>query len=78
MYLLFNKNLRNMLDLKFVRDNIELVRQNIINKNESADVTEIPRLDEKRRSVIQEVERLKSLRILYYYMTIYENLNVWL
>ncbi|HOK14831.1 MAG TPA: serine--tRNA ligase [Candidatus Kapabacteria bacterium] len=51
-----------MLDLKFVRDNIELVRQNIINKNESADVTEIPRLDEKRRSVIQEVERLKNLR----------------
>lgn len=51
-----------MLDLKFVRDNIELVRQNIINKNESADVTEIPRLDEKRRSIIQEVERLKNLR----------------
>jgi len=51
-----------MLDLKFVRDNIELVRQNIINKNESADVTEIPRLDEKRRAVIQEVERLKNLR----------------
>lgn len=51
-----------MLDLKFVRDNIELVRQNIINKNESVDVTEIPRLDEKRRAVIQEVERLKNLR----------------
>jgi len=51
-----------MLDLKFVRDNIELVRQNIINKNESADFTEIPRLDEKRRAVIQEVERLKNLR----------------
>lgn len=51
-----------MLDLKFIRDNIELVRQNIINKNESADVGEIPLLDEKRRSIIQEVERLKNLR----------------
>ncbi len=51
-----------MLDLKFIRDNIELVRQNIINKNESADVGEIPRLDEKRRSIIMEVEGLKNLR----------------
>lgn len=51
-----------MLDLKFIRDNIELVRENIKNKNESADVNEIPLLDEKRRSVIQEVESLKNLR----------------
>lgn len=51
-----------MLDLKFIRDNIDAVRLNISNKNESADVDKIPQLDEKRRSIIQEVEKLKNLR----------------
>lgn len=51
-----------MLDLKFIRDNIDLVRENIKNKNESANVDSILELDENRRKVIQEVERLKNLR----------------
>lgn len=51
-----------MLDLKFVRENIELVKQNIANKNESADISAITTLDEKRRNIIQEVEGLKNLR----------------
>ncbi len=51
-----------MLDLKFVRENIELVKQNIANKNESADVSAITALDESRRNIIQEVESLKNLR----------------
>lgn len=51
-----------MLDLKFIRENIDLVRDNIKNKNESANVDSILELDEKRRKVIQEVESLKNLR----------------
>lgn len=51
-----------MLDLKFIRENIDLVRENIKNKNESTQVDSILELDEKRRKVIQEVESLKNLR----------------
>jgi len=51
-----------MLDLKYVRENIELVRKNIENKNESANVDEILTIDERRRLIIQEVESLKNLR----------------
>ncbi len=51
-----------MLDLKFVRENIELVNANSKNKNEKTDVTEIALLDEKRRTIIAEVEALKMQR----------------
>ncbi|MFH1051825.1 MAG: serine--tRNA ligase [bacterium] len=51
-----------MLDLKFIRENIDLVRQNIINKNEKANVDEIVQLDEKRRQNIQTAQDLKNLR----------------
>jgi len=51
-----------MLDLKFVRENPDLVKQAIVNKNESADVDKILELDEKRRTVIGEVEKLKAHR----------------
>ncbi|PKK84157.1 MAG: serine--tRNA ligase [candidate division Zixibacteria bacterium HGW-Zixibacteria-1] len=51
-----------MLDLKFIRENPELVKQAVINKNESADIGKILELDEKRRDVIGEVEKLKALR----------------
>ena len=60
--ILFNKKINNMLDLKFVRDNIELVNTNVKNKNEKVDVTEITLLDEKRRSLIADVESLKMQR----------------
>lgn len=51
-----------MLDLKFIRDNIELVRQNISNKNEKANIDDIVQLDIERRHLIQEVEKLKNIR----------------
>jgi len=51
-----------MLDLKFVRENPELVQKAIENKNESADVGKVLELDEKRRAIIAEVESLKALR----------------
>jgi seryl-tRNA synthetase len=49
-----------MLDLKFIRENIDLVRQNIVNKNEKANVDNILVLDEKRRVNIQTAQELKN------------------
>ncbi len=51
-----------MLDLKFIRENKELVSQNIINKNENVTIDNIIILDERRRAIIQEVEQLKNQR----------------
>lgn len=51
-----------MLDLKFIRTNAQAVKQNIINKNESADIDTFLELDEQRRAIIQQVESLKSTR----------------
>jgi len=51
-----------MLDLKFIRENIDLVRQNISNKNEKANIDDIIQLDMERRKIIQEVEKLKNIR----------------
>lgn len=51
-----------MLDLKFIRENIELVKENIKNKNEKADLSEFLDLEEKRRLIIKEVEKLKNDR----------------
>ncbi len=49
-----------MLDLKYIRENPELVKQGIQNKNEKDRVDEILALDEKRRKIISEVEELKA------------------
>lgn len=38
-----------MLDLKFIRENAELVKQAVINKNEKADIDKIIELDEAKR-----------------------------
>jgi seryl-tRNA synthetase len=51
-----------MLELKFIRENVEAIRQNIINKNEKANIDSIVQLDEKRRGIIQEGQELKNQR----------------
>jgi len=49
-----------MLDLKFIRNNPDLVRQAIINKNEKADLDEVLALDEKRRKLQFDFDSLKA------------------
>ena len=49
-----------MLDIKFIRENPDLVKQGIKNKNEKDRVDEILALDEKRRKIISEAEELKA------------------
>lgn len=51
-----------MIDIKLVRENPELVKQNCINKNDSSDIDGLVALDVRRRVIIQEVEELKSKR----------------
>jgi seryl-tRNA synthetase len=51
-----------MLDLKYIRENPEIVKQGIINKNEKDRVGEILALDEERRSFILKTDELKSKR----------------
>lgn len=53
-----------MFDLKFIRENKELVRKAIQNKNESLNLDELLQLDEKRREIISSVEELKRQRNL--------------
>ena len=58
-----------MLDLKFIRENPEIVKQGIANKNEPAcrqgkkdTVDEILALDKERREFLQRTEELKAKR----------------
>ncbi len=51
-----------MLDLKFIRENHELFRQGLLNKNSKDVVDEILSLDEERRSLILRTDDLKSKR----------------
>ncbi|MBU1679669.1 MAG: serine--tRNA ligase, partial [Bacteroidetes bacterium] len=51
-----------MLDLKFIRDNAEIVKQGIANKNDKDTIDEVLKLDEQKRSSLQIVEDLKAQR----------------
>jgi len=51
-----------MLDLKFIRENTELVRQAIANRQDTAPVDEILQLDSTRRRKILELEGLRHVR----------------
>jgi len=51
-----------MLDLKFIRENPEKVKEAIRLKNEKGDVDRILELDKERRKIIFEVENLKKER----------------
>ncbi len=51
-----------MLNLKFVREFPDIVKENTKNKNAHVDVDAILAKDERRRSIISEVEQLKNER----------------
>lgn len=51
-----------MIDIKLVRENPELVKKGIENKNEKSTVDEILALDSTRREKLQLVEDLKAKR----------------
>jgi len=49
-----------MLDIKFIRENPEAVKEGIKNKREKDTVDEILSLDKERRSLLQKTEELKA------------------
>ena len=51
-----------MLDLKFIRENIELVRQAIENRQDTAPLDEILDLEQERRQKLLELESLRHQR----------------
>ncbi|HQP58989.1 MAG TPA: hypothetical protein PLI28_08465 [Petrotogaceae bacterium] len=52
-----------MLDMKFVRTNIEKIRHCLINRNSSTLILdELVSLDEKRRDILKKVEDIRSLK----------------
>jgi seryl-tRNA synthetase len=52
-----------MLDIKFVRENYDLVQEKLSKRGEDiSDLQNFPKLDERRRSLIQEAEALKARR----------------
>lgn len=51
-----------MIDIKIIRENPELVKSNCINKNDGSNIEYLLELDVRRRSIIQNVEDLKSTR----------------
>ncbi|MDI6814591.1 MAG: serine--tRNA ligase, partial [Dehalococcoidales bacterium] len=51
-----------MLDLKFIRENVDLVRQAIANRQDTAPLDEILQLDSERRQKMLELESLRHER----------------
>ena len=51
-----------MLDAKFIRENIELVKQKLAARGTKLDIGEFISLDKKRREIVQETERLRCER----------------
>ena len=51
-----------MLELKFIRENRELVKEMHANRNSNIDLAEFDKLDEERRAILGEVELLKQKR----------------
>jgi seryl-tRNA synthetase len=54
-----------MLDIKFIRQHPDIVKEGIRNKGEVVDVNEVLKLDTERRKIIQETEKLKRKRNEY-------------
>ena len=69
-----------MLDIKFVRENPEIVKQNIKNKFQDSKiglVDEAIELDEKKRSVQREADALRAERNAVFSLFQF-NVSVWL
>lgn len=51
-----------MLDLKFIRENKDLVKEGLKNRGSKLDIEEVLTLDEEKRKLLVEVEALKAQR----------------
>ena len=53
---------KKMLELKFMRENVEMLKEMLKNRNSNIDMDAFVALDAKRREVLSEVETLKRDR----------------
>ncbi len=51
-----------MLDIKFIRENKELVKKNCIDRRAKVDIDLVLSLDEERKNLLKQAEELRSLR----------------
>ncbi len=51
-----------MLDITFIRDNIEIIKENCKHRNVTIDIDRLIQVDELRRTKISEVEELRAIR----------------
>lgn len=51
-----------MLDLRFIRENIEMIQEMLKNRGSDIDLQEFVKLDSERRELLSEVEMLKNKR----------------
>lgn len=51
-----------MLDIKFVRDNMEVVQQALLNRGNNLNLDEFLALEKERRVLLSQVEALKNNR----------------
>ena len=51
-----------MLDIKYIRENVETIKQNIKNRGVKVDVDELLFLDKKRKEILKEAEHLRAVR----------------
>ena len=54
-----------MISIKFIRDNIDLVKDSLANRNSNVKLDLILELDDSRREIIKYVESLKADRNYY-------------
>ncbi len=51
-----------MLDIKYIRENLELIKQNCVNRRAKVDLDKLLNLDEQRRHILHQVEELRASR----------------
>lgn len=51
-----------MLDIKFIREHAELVKENIKNRGVQLDLEHLLQLDRERRDLISQIERMRAMR----------------
>lgn len=51
-----------MIDIKFIRENIELIKQNCLNRHVKLDLDKLLQSDEQRRTLLKQVEDLRAAR----------------
>lgn len=53
-----------MIDIKFIRENVELIKKNCINRHVQVDIDTLIKSDEERRNILKQIEDFRATRNL--------------